>query len=132
MPLTLIIIDHGSVRRILANENRVAIGPSTLALDALLDRPRRNERNILLQQIRSQRAQRRDVVHYPDSAPMRGENQIIVPRMNRQVANGNRRKMVALELRPAFSAINRNPESEFRADEKKVGFDQILFDYVCV
>src|SRR5215469_17281724 len=118
MPLTLIIVDHGSVRRIFANKNRVHIGPSTLTLDALLDRSRRNESNILLQQIRSQRAQRRDVVHYPDSAAMRCENQIIVPRMNRQVANGNGRKMVALELCPVFSAIDRNPESEFRADEK--------------
>src|SRR5262245_285591 len=132
MPLALIIIDHGSLRRILANKNCVPIGPSTLAFDALLDRSRRNESNILLQQSRSQRAQRRDVVHNPDSAAMRGENQIVVPRMNRQVANGNGRKMVALELRPAFSAINRNPESEFRADEKKVGLDQILFNYMRV
>ena len=28
MPLALVIIDHGSVRRIIANKNRVAIGPS--------------------------------------------------------------------------------------------------------
>src|SRR4030095_1503694 len=106
MPRALIIVDHGSVRRIVANKNRVAIGPPALALDALLDRTRRNEGNILLQQIRSQRTQRRDVVYYPDPAAMRGENQIVVPRMNRQVANGNGWKMVAFELRPAFSAIN--------------------------
>src|SRR5215510_127430 len=106
MSLTLIIIDHSCVRRILANENCVPVGPPTLALDSLLDRPRRNEHNILLQQIRSQRTQRRDVVHYPDSAAMRGENQIVVPRMNRQVANSNGRKMMAFELCPAFSAIN--------------------------
>src|SRR5262245_11343440 len=132
MPLTLIIVDHGSVRRILANKNRVAIGPSTLALDALLDRSRRDEGNILLQQIRSQRAQRRDVVHYPDPAAMRAENQIVVPWVNREVANGNGRKMVALKLRPAFSAIDRNPESQFRSNEKKIGFNQILLDHMRV
>src|SRR5678816_3666557 len=130
MTLALIIVDHGGVRRILANENRVAISPSTLALDALLDRARRDEGNILLQQIRSQRAQRRDVVYYPDPTAMRGENQIVIPRVNRQVANGNGRKMVAFELRPIFSAINRNPQSKLRAEEKKIGFNQILFDYV--
>src|SRR6476469_2151702 len=129
MTLALIIVDHGGIRRILANENRVTIGPSPLALDPLLHRPRQNERNILLQQIRSQRAQRRDVVYDPDPTAMRGEDQIDVPRMNRQVANGNGRKMVALELRPAFSAINRNPESEFCADEKKVGLNPIFFNY---
>src|SRR5215471_14258761 len=132
MPLALIIVDHGSVRRILANKNCIAVCPTALALDALLDGPRRNERNILLQQIRRQRTQRRDVVHYPDAAAMRGENQVIVPRMNRQVANGNSRKMVALELRPALSAINRNPESKLRADEKKVWLYQIFLNHVRV
>jgi len=117
MPLALIIIDHGSVGRILANEHRVAIGPSPLALDALLDRPRRNERNILLQQIRRQRSQRRDVVDDPDSAAMRGEDQVVVPWLNRQIANGNSRKMATLELRPVFSSINRNPKSKLSAHE---------------
>src|SRR5438094_9414638 len=116
MPLALIIIDHRSVRRILANKNCVAIGPSTLTLDALLDRPRRNKRHVLLQQVRSQGAQGRDVVHYPDAAPVRRKNQIVIPWVNCQVANSNGGKMVALKLRPTRSAINRNPESEFRAD----------------
>src|SRR4030095_4792227 len=63
---------------------------------------------------------------------MRGENQIVVPRMNRQVANGNGRKIVALKLRPAFSAINRNPESKLRADEEKIWLDQIFFNHMRV
>src|SRR5947199_2175684 len=110
MPLALIIVDHGSVWWIVANENCVAIGPSALTLDALLDWSRRNKGDILLQQIRAQRAQRRDVVNYPDPTAMGGENQIVVPRVNRQVANCNGGKMVALDLRPACPAINRNPE----------------------
>ena len=132
MPLALIIIDHGGVRRIVANKNRVAIGPSTLAFDALLHRARRNKRNVLLQQIRSQRAQRRDVVNYPDPAAMGSENQLVIARLNRQIANGNGRKMVALKLRPAFSAINRNPESELRAEEKKIRLNQVFLNHVRV
>src|SRR3954462_9102448 len=132
MPLALIIVDHGGIRRILANENRVAVCPSPLTLDALLDRSSRNERNILLQQIRSQRAERRDVIYYPDATSMRGENQIIVPRVNCQVANGNGRKMVPFKLRPACSAIDRNPESKFRTEEKKIGLDQVFFNHVRV
>src|SRR5262245_30703341 len=61
---------------------------------------------------------------------MRGENQIVIPRLNSQIANGNGRKIVALKLRPALPPINRNPESEFRADKKKVGLDQIFFNHV--
>src|SRR5262245_58426623 len=63
---------------------------------------------------------------------MRGKNQIVVPRLNRQVANGNGRKMVPLKLRPACSAINRNPESKLRANEKKVRLNQIFFNHVRV
>src|ERR1043166_6941030 len=63
---------------------------------------------------------------------MRGENQIVIPRVNRQVANGNGRKIVAFKLGPAFSAINRNPESKFRAAEEKIWLNQIFFDYVRV
>src|SRR5436190_7106908 len=132
MPFALIIVDHGSVRWILANKNRVAIGPSTLALYALLDGPRRNESNILLQQIRSQRSQRRDVVDYPDTAAMRGKNHIVVAGLNCEIANGNGRKMLAFELRPAFSAIDRNPEPEHRAKEKKIGLNQVLLNHVRV
>src|SRR5215472_9619318 len=106
MPLPLIIIDHGSVRWIFTHKNRVAIGPSSLALYALLHWSRRNKSDILLQQIWSQRAQRRDVVHYPDPAAMGSENQIVIAWLNRQIANCNSRKMVALKLCPALSAIN--------------------------
>jgi hypothetical protein len=106
MTLALVIIDHGSVRRIIANKNRVAIRPSAAPFDSLLHRTRRNERNFLLHQIRRQRAQRRDVVNNPDAAAVRGENQIVVARVNCQIANCNGRKMVALKLRPAFSAVD--------------------------
>src|SRR5215469_9909762 len=106
MALALIIIDHGSIRRIIADKNRVAIGPSALAFDALLHSTRRNKCDVLLQQIWSQRAQRRDVVNNPDTAAVCSENQIVISRMNCQIANRNGREMVALELRPAFSPID--------------------------
>src|SRR5215471_8922016 len=63
---------------------------------------------------------------------MRSEHQIVVARVNCQVANRNRREMVALKLCPALSAIDRNPEPEFGAKEKKIGLNQIFFDHVRV
>src|SRR5215470_11413683 len=120
MPLALVVIDDRRVRGIITNKNSIAIGPAALTFDALLHRARRHKRHILLQQIRSQRAQRRYVVNDPDAAAVRREDQIVISRMNRQVANSSSREMVALELRPIFSAINRNPEPEFRAEEKKM------------
>src|SRR5262245_18517909 len=63
---------------------------------------------------------------------MRGENQIVVSRMNRQVANGNGGKIVALKMCPVFSAINRNPEYKIRAEKKKIRLHQIFFNHVRV
>src|SRR3954453_19387500 len=120
MTLALIIVDHGGIRRILANENRIAVRPSALALDALLDWSRGNKGDILLQQIRAQRAQRRDVIYYPDATSVRGDIQIIVARLNCQVGNGDGRKMLTFKLRLICPAINRNPESKFRTEEKKI------------
>ena len=40
MPLALVVIDHRSVRGIVADENRVAIGPPALAFNPLLHRAR--------------------------------------------------------------------------------------------
>src|SRR5207244_6628560 len=109
-----------------------AIGPPALAFDALLDRPRRNERNILLQQIRSQRAQRRDVINNPDPAAVGRQNKFVVARLNHQIAYGNGREMVAFKLRPAFSSIDRDPKSELGAEKKKIRLNQILLDDVRV
>ena len=132
MPLPLIVIDHGGVRRIVADKNRLTIGPAALAFDALLHRSRRNKRNVLLQQIGSQRAQRRDVVNDPDPAAVGRQNQIVVARLNRQIAYGNGGEMVAFELRPAFSAVDRDPQSELGAEKKKIRFNQVFLDDVRV
>src|SRR5215211_7485647 len=132
MSLPLVIIDHGGVRRIIANKNGLAIGPAALTLDALLDRSRRNKRNVLLQQIRSQRAQRCDVINNPDAAAVGRQNKLVVARLNRQIAYGNGREMIAFKLRPAFSSVDRDPKSELGAEEKKIGLNQVLLDDVCV
>src|SRR5438094_10297796 len=117
MPLALVIIDHCGIRRVVTYKNRVAIGPPALAFDALLDRARRNKRNVLLQQVRSQRAQRCDVINNPDPAAVSRQNKFVVARLNRQVAYGNGREMVAFKLRPAFSSFDRDPKPELGADK---------------
>src|SRR4029077_9782929 len=103
-----------------------------LTRDTLLDRPRRNERNILLQQIRSQRAQRCDVINNPDAAAVGRQNKLVVARLNRQIAYGNGGEMVAFKLRPAFSSVDRDPKSELGAEKKKIRFNQVLLDDVRV
>src|SRR5438093_9060193 len=132
MPLPLEVIDHGGVRRIIANKNGLAIGPPALAFDALLDRARRNKRNVLLQQIRSQRAQRCDVINNPDAAAVRRQNKLVVARLNRQIAYGNGGEMVAFKLRPAFSSVDRDPKSELGPEKKKIRLNQVFLDDVRV
>src|SRR5207244_400322 len=91
-----------------------------------------NERNILLQQIRRQRAQRSDIVNNPDAAPMRCKNQIVVARLNCQVSNRDCGKMVALKLRPVFSTVDRDPKPKFGPEKEQIWLDQILLDYMSV
>ena len=75
---------------------------------------------VFRQRVRRQRAQRRDVVDDPDAAAVRGDDQVVVARMNRQVANRDVRQIAALVLRPLRAAVERNPQPEFRAEEEQV------------
>src|ERR1700730_2528585 len=118
MSRTLIVRDHGRVRRIVADEYRVAIRPAAVGFKALLHWSRGNEGDFLRQELVRQAAPRRDVVNNPDAAAVRGQNEIVLARLNREVAHCYCRKMIAFELRPGFAAVDRNPKSELRPEEK--------------
>ena len=64
--------------------------------------------------------------------PCVAENELVVARMNRDVAHCHRGKATALELRPALAAIDRNEETELGSEEEQVRLDQIFFDHVRV
>src|SRR6266511_1069402 len=132
MTLALVVIDHSSVRWIIANKNRVAIGPPAAAFNSLLHRARRNESDFLRQKIWGESAQRRDIVDDPDPATMRCQGKIVFTRLNCQIANGNSRKVIALELCPIFSPIDRDPKSELGPEKEEVWFDHVFLDYVSV
>src|SRR4029453_14351576 len=59
---------------------------------------------------------------------MRCKHQIIITRLNGEIANGDCGKMATFKLRPVFSTIDRNPKSEFGPKKEKVWLDQIFFD----
>ena len=40
--------------------------------------------------------------------------------------------MIALELRPPFSTIDRNPQTELGSEEKQIGLFQVFLDDVRV
>src|SRR5713101_7215112 len=128
MTLALVVIDHSSIRWIIADKNCIAIGPSAAAFDTLLDRTRGDKPDFLCQKIRRQRTQRSDIVHDPNAATVRRQDEIGFTRLNGKIANGDSGKMVALELRPVFSAINRNPKSELRAEKEQVRFDKVFLN----
>src|SRR4030095_2559347 len=53
-------------------------------------------------------------------------------RLNCQIPNRNCGKMVAFELRPVFSAINRDPKSKLCPDKEQIRLDQIFLDRMSV
>src|ERR1700719_1288667 len=120
MTRTLVICNHRSVGRIVAHEGGIAVCPAAASRDTLLHRSRRDESGFLPHKIGSQRAQRRNVVDDPNAAAMGCENEIVFTGLNRKIAHGDRRKMIAFELRPAFSAVDRDPKPKLRAKEKEI------------
>src|ERR1700674_4472174 len=63
---------------------------------------------------------------------MRSQNKIRLPRFHCDVSHGGSREVGALVLRPVLTTVHRNPESEFSAQEKKIGIDSIFFDHMGV
>jgi hypothetical protein len=51
---------------------------------------------------------------------MSGEDEIVLARLNRQIANRHRWKMVALELGPALSAVDLYPQSKFGPQKQQI------------
>src|SRR5207247_10692224 len=66
------------------------------------------------------------------ASAVRCQNQLVVARMNCQIANGSGREMIAFELCPVFSAVDRDPKSELCAEKQQIRFYQVLLDDVRV
>ena len=65
-------------------------------------------------------SQRRDVVHDPDPATVRRDHEIVIARMDREVAHGDRRQVATLVPRPVLAAVHRDPEAELRPEEEEL------------
>src|SRR5215475_5857384 len=105
MAALLIVGDDRAARRILTDESSSPARPAALRLDALLCRACRHECGLLCDELRSQMTQRRDVIDDPDAAPVCGKNEIVVPRLNRQIPDCDRGDMAPLELCPVRTSI---------------------------
>src|SRR5437764_15156830 len=109
MTRPLVIGDNGGVGRIVADKNSVAVRPTAISLNPLLHRSRRNKSNFLRSHVISQISKRNNIVDDPDAAAMSGQDEVVLPGLNCQIPDGHRWKMVAFELSPVFSAIDRHP-----------------------
>ena len=132
VPRFLVVGDNRALRRIVADEYGVAIGPAAVGLDPLLHRTRGDERRFAVQQGRVHRTQRRDVVDNPDAPAVRGEHEIVGVRLDRQIAHRDVRHLAALELRPAHAGVDRDVEPELRAHEQQAGILEVFLDDVGV
>jgi len=117
MTFALIISDHRGVRRIIADENGIAISPAPAGGNSLHGGLALHELGFLRQSVGRQLSQRRDVVDDPNAAAVRCDHQITIARMNRQVAYRDVRQVTAFVLRPLLAAVDRNPQSELGSDK---------------
>src|SRR6266446_6958827 len=88
------------IRTAAAVEAFVPLSPAALRLKVLNNRLARNERCLFGHQVRSQRAQRGNVVDNPDTAPVRGQGQIAFARVDHDVSYRRGREITAFVLRP--------------------------------
>ena len=58
------------------------------------------------------------------------QNEIILARLDGDIADRHVGKMTAPELRPALTAVNRHVEPEFSAEKKQIGALEVLLDDV--
>ena len=132
MPLVLVVGDHCLIRRIRAGILRVAVHPSGKGRHALHSRRDLHEHRLFGQRVRSERAERRDVVDDPDAASVRGDHQVVVPGMNDQVAHRDAGQVASLVLGPLPAAVEGNPQSQLGAQIEKIAVDRILAQHVRV
>ena len=76
--------------------------------------------------------ERRDVVDDPDPASVRREDEVVVARMDLEVADRDVGEVPALELRPRGAAVRRDPEAELGPEEKERRVDRVFLDHVRV
>ena len=114
MARLLVVDDVGAVARIRTGERCIAFAPAAERGDALLDRFARQEGRFGVQHFRIERAQRREVVDDPDAASVRGEHHRRIAFLEIEIAHGDGREIVALELRPGSRRRRSTPTDRTR------------------
>src|SRR5690242_3993750 len=128
MTRLLVIGDDRGVRRIVPDKHSVTIRPATVTLNTLLDGPRRNKAHLLRQKLWGQSPPWRNVINDPDAAAVCGQNEIVIARLDGQIAYRYRGKPATFELRPFLPAIDRNIEAKLRSEKKQIWLHDILFN----
>src|SRR5207302_6887325 len=85
------------------------------------------EDSVLRQDLRSQLPQRRDVIHDPNAAAMRGDDQIGLTRMHHNIAHGDVGELATFVLGPLLATIERNPQTKLGAGKEQVWRYRVFF-----
>ncbi len=124
----LVVGDDRAAHRVLPDEGGVALRPAARPLHPLLHRPARQEGHLAPQHLRRERAQRREVVHDPDAAAVRGDDQVVLARMDQQIPHRDAGEVAALELRPALARVGRDPQPELGPAEEQARLHRVFLD----
>ncbi len=86
----------------------------------------------LCQEIFRERTQRSDVVDDPYPAAVSREDEVVRPRLDRQVAHRHGRETAAFVLRPGYATIDRNIETELSPEKKQIRLDRVFLNNVSI
>src|SRR5437868_10303986 len=128
VPCALIVGDRRHIGTAGAVEGVGPFWPSGKCLQPLSAFWHRKEAGLLLHDLRSEGAQRRDVVNNPDATTMRRQYEIIGARLDYEIVDCHCGEVAAFVLRPAFPTVVADEESKLGSNEEQVRADQIFLN----
>jgi len=124
----LVVGDEGVDGTAGTGEGFVALGPAAVGVH-VLDRGLAGEQDrVFLHEFWREGTERRDVIDNPDTAAVRGKNEVVFARVNHDIAHRDRGKIASLVFSPPLTAIDGDPEAELRAQQQQRGAHRVLFD----
>src|SRR5713101_2747690 len=120
-----VVVQNRAVRRVLRGEEFLPAAPAPHAYVKSGGRVWRKERQIAARDAGVHFLDGRQVVQNPDRAAVRGQHQIIFPRLYLDVVDRHRGKII-FQRGPICAAVPGNPQTKFHAGKKQVLIPRML------
>src|SRR6202022_2417547 len=100
----LVVCNERAARRVPPGEARITFGPPAAPRNTLLRGAARQKHRVFREDLARHASERRQVVHDPDSASMRREDEIVIAGVDLDLPNCHAGEIASLEFGPGRTA----------------------------